>query len=488
MRKQGSEYLSDAAGPAAGRRRWKRYSDPCFAVALAGFVLTLAAFWPGYLSWDSAYQWWQARTGTLDPAHPPVMVRVWQLARLGLPDPGGMLVLQAALWWSALALFARALGGGALRRAGTVVLLGAWPPLLALLPHLWKDVWMSALFAAAVACLAADVRAPRQAWRIGALAAIAGACAFRVNALPAALPLLAWLAWRVVAAPPKVRGAPGDVQPPAAGVATSPRRRGIATLAVAAALVAAVVAAGALANRAPGRDMRLWPTLALWDLAAVSIAEDRLLFPPDWVDPTLTVGDLRRDFVPYVNVPSFERGQLKLDWWYAYTPAQYAALRDAWLALPRDHARAYLAHRATVSAYLLGLRQDAHPDHLVISPAIVAFKDNPPLAPPSGAVHAVVQPALSRLVDTPVFAPWSYLVVAAAIVLAALGWRHGPRHRELAGAVAASSLLLAAPLLLVAPSSDFRYLLWSVFAAMLAAALWFAPAGGEEAEVVERRN
>jgi hypothetical protein len=265
----------------------------------------------------------------------------------------------------------------------------------------------------------------------------------------------------------------------------SPRRRAFATLALTAVLTAGVVVAGAALNRAPGRDRPLWPSLALWDLAAVSIAEDRLLFPPDWVDPALTVADVRRDFVPYVNVPSFERGQLKLDWWFDYTPAQYAALRDAWLALPRDHPRAYFAHRATVSAHLFGLRQDAHPDYLVISPAIVAFKDNPALAPPSGAVHAVVQPALSRLVDTPGFAPWPYLVVAAAIVLAALGSRHGPRHRELAGAVAASSLLLAAPLLLVAPSSDFRYLLWSVAAAVMAVGLWFAPG---EAEIVEERN
>ena len=44
-----------------------------------------------------------------------------------------------------------------------------------------------------------------------------------------------------------------------------------------------------------------------------------------------------------------------------------------------------------------------------------------------------------------------------------------------AGAVAASGLCLAAPLAVLSPSSDFRYLLWSVFAALLAAALWFAP-------------
>jgi len=236
-----------------------------------------------------------------------------------------------------------------------------------------------------------------------------------------------------------------------------------------------VIGGGALLNRAPGEREPVWPIVAMWDLAAVSIAEDRLLFPPAWVDPALTVADLRRDFVPYVNVPSFAAGQLKLNYYFDYTPAQFAQLRDAWLALPARHPRAYFGHRARLSAYLFGLRQADHPDSLVLAPGIVAFQDNPPLARNDGALNRALQPMLSRLVDTPLFAPWPYLVVATALVLAALGWRCGPAHRELAGAVAASGLLLAAPLVLLSPSSDFRYLLWSVAAALFAALLWFAP-------------
>lgn len=428
---------------------------PACLVALAGFALTLAAFWPGYLSWDSAYQWWQARGAPLDPAHPPVMVQLWRAARAVLPDPGGMLALQAAVWWAALALFANALGGGTMRRVATVVVLGGWPPLFALLPHLWKDLWMAALFALAVACLAADAQRPRRRWRVAALAAIALGCAFRINALSAALPLLVWIAWRETAPAPAFR-------------------RGVRVALASAALLVVTVGVSLGVNRAPGKDVPVWPAIALWDLAAVSIEEDRLLFPPAWVDPALTVEDLRRDFVPYVNVPSFERGQLKLNFYYDYTPAQFAELRAAWLALPFDHPRAYWTHRARLSAYLFGLRQADHPDGLVISPGIVAFADNPPLAPNAGALNRVVQPALSRLVDTPVFAAWPYVVAAFAILVAAIAGRRGPANRTLAGAVAASSLCLAAPLLVVSPSSDFRYLLWSVFAALLAAALWFA--------------
>lgn len=442
-------------------------------VALAGIALTLAAFWPGYLSWDSAYQWWQARGGELDPTHPPVMVHLWQVSRAVLPDPGGMLVLQATLWWSALALFANALGGSASRRAATVALLGVWPPLLAVLPHLWKDVWLAALFALAVALLAAELRSPRAPWRYAAFVALALGCAFRFNALPAALPLLAWVAWR------SFEGTRDALWPTNPGVSASPRaamsrRKGIVVSLLTVALTTLVVIAGSALNRAPGRNVPVWPSIALWDLAAVSIAEDRLLFPPEWVDPALTVADLRRDFVPYVNVPSFDRGQLRLNYYYDYTPAQFARLRDAWLALPVAHPRAYLAHRATLSAYLFGLHPHEHPDSLVISPAIVAFKDNPALAPPSGRLHDALQSTLSRLVDVPLFAAWPYLLLAFGLV-GRWALRRDGGTGALSGIVALSSLMLAAPLLVLAPSSDFRYLLWSVAAALLAAALAIAP-------------
>lgn len=414
---------------------------------LAGLGFVLLAFWPGYLSWDSAYQWWQARSGELDPTHPPVMVRIWQLSRLVLPDPGGMLLLPLSLWWSALALFADALGGSALRRAATVLLLGLWPPLLALQPHLWKDVWMTALFALAVACLAQDLRSGRRGWRAGALVALVFACAFRFNALPAALPLLAWIGWR-----------------------EWPGRRlrvAVATLVMA---VAVQLGAGALNHVPGGRDMAVWPTVAMWDIAAVSIAEDRVLFPPDWVAPDLTVADLRRDFQPYVNVPSFHSGQLRLNYYYDYTPEQFAQLRAAWLSLPRDHAAAYAAHRATVTAFLFGLRQGDHPDSLVLAPGIVAFKDNPAAARNDGALNRRLQPVLDGLVDAPLFAAWPYLLVLLVVAGLALKPAATPPQR-LAAVIASSGLLLALPLVLLSPSSDFRYVAWCLLAAGLAAVM-----------------
>ena len=422
--------------------------------ALLGLGAVLALFWPGYLSWDSAYVWWQARHGELDPTQPPVMTRTWSLARAVLPDPGGMWLLQLLPLWAGLALFANAVGGGAVRRVIVVLSLGGWPPLLALQPHLWKDLWTLGGFALAVGALAVDLRAAHRGWRLLALGALALACAFRMNALAGALPLLAWMAWREARA------------------CAWPR---VAATAATAALALGIAGLGALANHVPGRAVPMWPALAMWDLAAVSIAEDRNLFPPDWVDPAMTVADLRRDFSPYVNVPSFRSGQLRLNFYYDYTPAQFDALREAWLALPREHPRAYFAHRWTLSRALLGLDARAHPDYLVLQPGVVTFRDNPPLARREDPPHLRLQARLDRLVDTPLFAPAAYLLAALGL-LAHLAWRRRVVGLAALGAtVAVSSLALALPLGLLAPSSDFRYLAWPVLAALMAA--WLAWAG-----------
>jgi len=413
--------------------------------ALAGIAFTLLAFWPGYLSWDSAYQWWQARGAPLDPVHPPVMVRIWMLSRALLPDPGGMLLLQCLVWWSALGLFAQALGGPAFKRVAIVLVLGLWPPLLGLLPHLWKDVWMSCGFALAVALLAMDLRSPHRGWRLSALLALTLACAFRLNALSAALPLLVWIAWRE------------------ASLGT-----GMRLLCLLVSLVA-VQTGSALINHVPEeRQSPGWTMVALWDVAAVSIAENRLLFPPGWTSPDLSVADLRRDFVPYVNVPSFESGQLRLNPDFVHTKQEYDQLLRAWAALPFSHTRAWWWHRVELSSYLFGLRPAQLPDYLVLQPGVVAYADNPKVQRNDGPLHRWLQPRLYRLIDTPVFAPWLYLLLSLLLLAWQMLRRAFSGAQGLAVAVTASSLCLALPLTVLAPSSDFRYLGWSVLATLMA--------------------
>ena len=438
---------------------------PWLAAAL-GAALVLWVFWPGYMSWDSAYQWWQSRHDQFDSVHPPLLAMIWQLSDRVIAGPGGMLALQVGLLWSALALFAAALPLPALPRALVVLFLGLWPPLLALQPHVWKDLWTLAGFAWALALLAQDLRGPHRGWRAGAVLALVFACAFRHNAITGALPLLAWIAWR---------------EATHYGPAWTARRRalpaGAATLVLALAvwLLAAIPAQDSRVRHIE----RVWSVVTLWDAAAVSLAEGELVYPAELVDPTLTLDELRQHFTDYSNTTIYVTGKLRHSFDAPYTPAQREALDALAWSLPREHTAAYLAHRWRLAQLLFGADRAALPDGQVMMAGLHHYGDNPPVAGHAHPQHARTLAGLQSLIDSPFFAGWLYLL-ACALVLA-IGLARGRRHdaAALAAAVAASALAYALPLALASGSAEFRYLAWPVLAT-LASLLQLAtpPVGG----------
>ena len=216
--------------------------------------------------------------------------------------------------------------------------------------------------------------------------------------------------------------------------------------------------------------------VTLWDAAAVSLAEDRLVYPPELVDPTLTLDELRADFVDYSNTTVYASGKLRHSFNGPYTPAQREALDALAWSLPREHAPAYFAHRWRLTQLLLGWDRASLPDRQVLMPGLYHYQDNPPVPAQSGALHARVQAALESLVDTPLFAGWIYL--AACTLLLALGALRLARHPPagLAAAVAASSLAYALPLSLASGSAEFRYLAWPVLATLASLVLAFTAA------------
>jgi hypothetical protein len=432
--------------------------------ALLGLAVALGVFWPGYMSWDSAYQWWQARNNSFDSVHPPLMAMIWQLTDRVVPGPGGMFALQATLLWSALAMFAAALPLRPTARVAVVLGLGFWPPLFALLPHVWKDLWTLAGFAWALALLAQDLRAPHRGWRFGALLALAFACAFRHNAITGALPLVLWIGWREAVASPRL----------------TPRARFGGTMLLTAAMMAAVMGLASL----PATDgrvkhtERVWSVVTLWDAAAVSLAEGALVYPPELMDPTLTLDELRGKFVDYSNTSVYETGKLRHSFDGPYTPAQREALDALAWSLPREHAPAYFAHRWRLTQLLLGWDRAALPDGLVLMPGLHQYNDNPPVAPQSSAVHARVLAALQSLVDTPLFAGWIYLLACVGVMAVGIARMARDPRAGLAAAVAASSLAYALPLALVSGSAEFRYLAWPVLATLAALLLTCLPPVG----------
>ncbi len=430
---------------------------PAWSAWLAGAVglaLTLWLFFPGYMSWDSAYQWWQVRHGIVDPIFPPVMGGIWRVTEWLSPGPGGYFLYQATLYWLAFAAFAAALSVPAWARVLIVLGLGLWPPVWAVSTHVWKDAAMLSWFVLAVACLCQDARRPSRGLRLLALACIAVGAAYRYNALSAALPLCLWLGWREMQA---LRG------PTASRIAGAGLGLGM--------LVVVALASAAPGLFATKTATPVWPVIAQWDIAAASIAEDRNLFPPRWADPTLTLPELRAAFNPAVNTTLYETGKVTLVYETPMSDADLAALRAAWLDLPLSHPRAYFGHRLRVARLMFGLDQAEHPNHLVLSPTMVAYLDNPPVVMNATRWHTPVQDWLQSWIDTPLFAGWIYAAFALLMLIVAAFDRRRA-GTGLAMTIAASGLLLVLPLVLLSPSTDFRYINWLLSAALMAPLAW----------------
>lgn len=426
-------------------------------VALFGFVLTLWTFYPGYMSYDSAYQWLQSRHGTLNTLHPPIMAMLWQLTDRVLPGPGGMLVVQSALYWGALAMLMGALPLGAVGRALGIFFIGFWPPLFGLLPHIWKDVPMMAVFGLATALLCIELERPSRSFQVGAVLAISVACMLRHNAIIGAVPFAAWIGIRKL--------------PVCVGILRYRIKLAVLTLAITGFMYAVSV----LPNYAPSvrRVENLWSVVALWDIAAVSLSENKLLFPEVLRDPGLSLEDLQRDFMESANAPLYDSGKLRHSLSRTYTADERQELQKAWLSLPIDHTRAYIRHRWRLAQLLFGWDRANCPDYLVFQPYLYAMPDNPPVAATSSTLQKWMQPRLDALVDTPLFAGWGYVIALLAFGLLGLT-KPGQSYAALATVVAASALTYSLPLVFISGSAEFRYLGWLVLATLIAPLLLLA--------------
>lgn len=435
---------------------------PAAWAALAAFACCVWLFWPGYVSFDTAHQWYQVRHGQFSDHHPPLMALLWRATEPVLPGPAGPLLVQLALWWAAIGLAAASLFARARAQVAAVLLAGAAPPLFGLLGHVWKDVLLMAVLALAAALMLAEAGRPkaRRGPLMAAAVCLLAVAALRHNGLTAALPLLPWLIWR---------GSAG-------------RLRGLALLVptLAATLVLAVLAQ--LPARHPAvQRVEFWPTLALWDLAAVSVATGAMQVPAALRKGEVAVEDLRPHFRPDNNVPLFGPGLLKLSLLEPYDEAERQALRQAWLALPWREPGAYWGHRWRLARIQLGLPPAGLGPPQAFSPGHVALADNPPLAIPEDPMRQGLARTLAAAAGHPLVAPWPWLL--AALALAVVFWRRRARDPRawLGLALVGSAWAYALPLAVLAASAELRYLAPGLALVALAGMLALAPPGARRA-------
>ncbi|MCX6626515.1 MAG: hypothetical protein NTW28_02650, partial [Candidatus Solibacter sp.] len=258
-----------------------------FYVALLCAAFTITVYYPGYMSPDSVIQLGQARNGVNDNLYPPVMDYIWSATDRVLPGPAGMLVLQNAVFWYALALLAFVVVARPLWQVVFVLLAGSWPPTYCTLGTIWKDVGMQAFL---LASLAAMLYAPyrRRVWPLGiAVLCLFLAAGYRHNGIAAAPPLLALcmleLALLVPQRLPRLD-------------AYLRKRTLVRAFYPILGLLCLAVTLGTLdfVNNYHKVNSRLWGYFMLHDLAGISVQQNAK-YLPDYIDPTneISAGDLK---------------------------------------------------------------------------------------------------------------------------------------------------------------------------------------------------
>ena len=425
------------------------------ASAIAAGALYVACFYPGTMSPDSTYAWWMARGGETNDVQGVGLVWLWRLTEPWLSGPAGPFVCMQALFWLGVALIALALPPRPLLRGACVLLAGVAPVCFVLLSHVWSDVGLMVALAAATGALLRYRARPRLHWMFVASGLLWWALILRHNALPAVLPLLGYAVYLWTSEH--------------GSVSASRRRLAVGTS------IAAVAfwLTSSAANHWVDHRVNILPSLALWDLIAVSAKSGEVLLPEDTHGPDLDVAELRKAYRAYANVPTFldlHSGLMApfLD----AGDSRSAEVRSAWLDAIHHHPGAYLSHRWQVTKALFGTHRREWPLELVYASGEAEFAGNPPVAANTTAAHALLMRAFDAARPTIALAAWPYVVLA--FVAALVAWRRREQANARAALVVlASGLLYAAPLPFIAPAAELRYLGWTCLAALLGAALAF---------------
>ena len=427
---------------------------PLALVALSGIAFDAACYYPGAMSLDSAVIWSQARGAPSTNVYGAGLRWLWWLVDKFWSGPEPLFLIQLLLFWSGLVLIARSLECGLAGRFTFLLTAAFAPAVFVLIAHVWTDVMLLATLAFAVGALLRWRDTRGAGWFAVFWFALVYAVTLRHNGLPALLPLAAYAIWL-------------DLPPQA----LSPTRKRVTMIVAVTVLALGLQSVSELSAWSAQRYFTLWSNPAMWDLAAISLDTNQVLLPAETRKPELALDDLRAAYVPYASVPIYTttHGRVIGPYFLHHDPA-VATLRKAWLAAIVAHPVAYAAHRWRATRALFGNKPREWPHELTYVDEELQFANNPAVTPNRSALHGASIRYAEALRDTALLAPWPYLALGVA-ALALAGRRRARANAQAALAVLASGLAYAAPLPLITPGADLRYLGWTCLAAVIGAAL-----------------
>ena len=442
-------------------------------LGMGGIVLVFAvvavATAPGIYSPDSVGQLLEAQRGVYSDGHPPLMAGLWSLLLRVSGTAESLYWLHVGLLSSAFVLFALAFRRSDLPGAVWLLLPAACSPaILNFIGVLWKDVGLAVSLAFCFACVALS-RAAR-AGQITTLLVVFVvsfyAVGVRHNALPAVLPLL-WLSLLPFFPRPGWR-----------------RNMGTATTALIGTGLLFVGGQLVAYQLLDARRIHLEQAIELFDLAGISVISGADVIPDQAKRANFSSQALRAAYSPISSSPLIFRPDPAISPPLQLTenPQYLPIFHQAWEHAIINYPWAYLSHRGAVFASLLGIgrqtpffatvdyRQQSATFEASVGvlgdPAVKSIDVGRPIFGQRAAASLLMAFVNWAAAHTYLFFGWLWLLVLVAMFVAAIVLRKRPMA-EVAIGLSASGLLYLLPYFLAAPSSDFRYLYWSIVAANL---------------------
>lgn len=428
------------------------------------FAVVAVATAPGIYSPDSVGQLLEAQRGVYSDGHPPLMAGLWSLLLRVSGTAETLYWLHLGLLSSAFVLFALAFRRSDLPGAVWLLLPAACSPaILNFIGVLWKDVGLAVSLAFCFACVALSraSRAGQIATLLVVLVVSFYAVGVRHNAAPAVLPLL-WLLLLPFFGRPGWR-----------------RSVGVATLAIIG--TALLLVGGRLVSYQllEAKQLHLEQAIELYDLAGISVISAADVIPEEAKGANFSSQALRAAYSPTSSSALIFRPDpailppLQL----TENPQYLTIFRQAWEHAIINYPWAYLSHRGAVFASLLGsfwptvdYRQQSATFEASVGvlgdPAVKSIDVGRPIFGQRVAASLLMAFINGAEVHTYLLFGWLWVLVLVATFAAAIVLRERPMT-EVAIGLSASGLLYLLPYFFVAPSSDFRYLYWSIVAANL---------------------
>jgi hypothetical protein len=472
---RGVAYMHDVTnarkGSVTGASRMRQSSLTLLGIGLVALVFAMVAVAtaPGIYSPDSVGQLHEAQRGVYSDGHPPLMAGLWSVLLRVSGTAETLYWLHLGLLSSAFVLFGVAFWRSELPGAVWLLLPAACSPaILNFIGVLWKDVGLAVCLSFCFACVALSraARAGQITTLLVVLVVSFYAVGVRHNAAPALLPLL-WLLLLPFFGRPGWR-----------------RSVGVATLAVTGTALLLVGDRLVSYQLLEAKQIHLEQAIELYDLAGISVISGADVIPDEAKRANFSPQALRAAYSPTSSSPLIFRPDPAISSPLQLTenPQYLTIFRQAWEHAIISYPWAYLAHRGAVFASLLEIGRQ--------TPFFATVDYRQQSATFEASVGVLGDPAVKNInVGRPIFGQrvaasllmafinwaevhtyllfgWPWLLILVGTLVAAIVLRKRPMA-EVAIGLSASGLLYLLPYFFAAPSSDFRYLYWSIVAANL---------------------